>query len=90
MREEFMKLDKVEMSIWECCELNVVDKGDPDWDEPQIEHLLQNAKAIREDYHDEDWLQYLTALVHDLGKVLLPGFGELPQWAVVGDTNPVG
>lgn len=27
----------------------------------------------------------------DLGKVLLlPRFGELPQWAVVGDTYPVG
>lgn len=27
----------------------------------------------------------------DLGKVLLhPSFGELPQWAVVGDTFPVG
>ena len=27
----------------------------------------------------------------DLGKVLLhPNFGQLPQWAVVGDTFPVG
>ena len=27
----------------------------------------------------------------DLGKVLLhSSFGELPQWAVVGDTYPVG
>lgn len=27
----------------------------------------------------------------DLGKVLLhPSFGQLPQWAVVGDTFPVG
>ncbi|GFP83908.1 inositol oxygenase 1 [Phtheirospermum japonicum] len=92
MREEYVKLDKVKMSIWECCELlnNVVDESDPDLDEPQIEHLLQTAEAIRKDYPDEDWL-HLTALVHDLGKVLLlPEFGELPQWAVVGDTNPVG
>jgi len=29
-----------------------------------------------------------TGLIHDLGKVLC-NFGE-PQWAVVGDTNPVG
>nr|POF01660.1 inositol oxygenase 1 [Quercus suber] len=42
------------------------------------------------DYPDEDWL-HLTGLIHDLGKVLLlPSFGELPQWAVVGDTFPVG
>ncbi|KAH0990811.1 hypothetical protein GBA52_002294 [Prunus armeniaca] len=92
MREEYGKLDKVEMSIWECCELlnEVVDESDPDLDEPQIEHLLQTAEAIRKDYPDEGWL-HLTALIHDLGKVLhLPAFGELPQWAVVGDTYPVG
>ncbi|XP_058180888.1 inositol oxygenase 1-like isoform X1 [Rhododendron vialii] len=92
MREEYGKVDKVEMSIWECCELlnDVVDESDPDLDEPQIEHLLQTAEAIRKDYPNEDWL-HLTALIHDLGKVLLlPSFGELPQWAVVGDTFPVG
>uniref|UniRef100_A0A7N0TRP8 Inositol oxygenase n=1 Tax=Kalanchoe fedtschenkoi TaxID=63787 RepID=A0A7N0TRP8_KALFE len=92
MREEYSKLDKMEMSIWECCELlnEVVDESDPDLDEPQIEHLLQTAEAIRKDYPDEDWL-HLTALIHDLGKVLLlPKFGGLPQWAVVGDTHPLG
>uniref|UniRef100_A0A5B7ARB3 Inositol oxygenase n=1 Tax=Davidia involucrata TaxID=16924 RepID=A0A5B7ARB3_DAVIN len=92
MREEYGKLDKIEMSIWECCELlnDVVDDSDPDLDEPQIEHLLQTAEAIRKDYPDEDWL-HLTGLIHDLGKVLLlPSFGGLPQWAVVGDTFPLG
>ncbi|RXI06008.1 hypothetical protein DVH24_018050 [Malus domestica] len=87
MREEYSKLNRVEMSIWECCELlnDVVDDSDPDLDEPQIEHLLQTAEAIRKDYPNEDWL-HLTALIHDLGKVLLlPSFGELPQWAVVGE-----
>ncbi|KAJ8528248.1 hypothetical protein K7X08_021940 [Anisodus acutangulus] len=92
MREEYSKLNKIEMSIWECCELlnDVVDDSDPDLDEPQIEHLLQTAEAIRKDYPNEDWL-HLTALIHDLGKVLLhPSFGGLPQWAVVGDTFPLG
>ncbi|KAG2718281.1 hypothetical protein I3843_03G206400 [Carya illinoinensis] len=92
MREEYGKLNRVEMSIWECCELlnEVVDDSDPDLDEPQIMHLLQSAEAIRKDYPDEDWL-HLTALIHDLGKVLLlPSFGGLPQWAVVGDTFPLG
>ncbi|XP_052882936.1 inositol oxygenase 4-like isoform X2 [Gossypium arboreum] len=92
MREEYMKLDKAEMGIWECCELlnEVVDDSDPDLDEPQIQHLLQSAEAIRKDYPNEDWL-HLTALIHDLGKILvLPKFGGLPQWAVVGDTFPVG
>ncbi|GKV11834.1 hypothetical protein SLEP1_g23053 [Rubroshorea leprosula] len=92
MREEYSKLNRMEMSVWECCELlnEVVDDSDPDLDEPQIQHLLQSAEAIRKDYPDEDWLQ-LTALIHDLGKVLiLPQFGGLPQWAVVGDTFPLG
>ncbi|XP_059276734.1 inositol oxygenase 2-like [Lycium ferocissimum] len=92
MREEYGKLNKIEMSIWDCCELlnDVVDDSDPDLDEPQIEHLLQTAEAIRKDYPNEDWL-HLTALIHDLGKVLLlPSFGGLPQWAVVGDTFPLG
>ncbi|XP_054779057.1 inositol oxygenase 4-like isoform X2 [Prosopis cineraria] len=92
MREEYGKLDKVEMGIWECCELlnDVVDDSDPDLDQPQIQHLLQSAEAIRKDYPQEDWL-HLTALIHDLGKILLlPAFGQLPQWAVVGDTFPLG
>ncbi|KAL0315723.1 UNVERIFIED_CONTAM: Inositol oxygenase 1 [Sesamum radiatum] len=85
MREDYTKFNRTEMSIWECCELlnQVVDESDPDLDEPQIQHLLQSAEAARKDYPDEDWL-HLTALIHDLGKVLcLPSFGELPQWAVV-------
>ncbi|GMH03359.1 hypothetical protein Nepgr_005198 [Nepenthes gracilis] len=92
MREEYVKMDKAEMSIWECCELlnTVVDESDPDLDEPQIEHLLQTAEAIRMDFPSHDWL-HLTALIHDLGKVLVHHrFGGLPQWAVVGDTFPVG
>ncbi|URE13935.1 inositol oxygenase [Musa troglodytarum] len=90
MREEYGKLDRVEMSIWECIELlnEFVDESDPDLDEPQIEHLLQTAEAIRKDYPDEDWL-HLTGLIHDLGKVLLhPSFGQLPQWAVHFKENP--
>ncbi|XP_021276167.1 LOW QUALITY PROTEIN: inositol oxygenase 1-like [Herrania umbratica] len=91
-KEEYEKLDKAVMSIWECCELlnEFVDESDPDLDEPQLEHLLQSAEAIQKDYPDDDWL-HLTALIDDLGKVLLhPSFGAQPQWAVVGDTFPLG
>lgn len=65
MRQEYGKLDKMVMNIWECCELlnEVVDESDPDLDEPQIQHLLQSAEAIRKDYPNEDWL-HLTALIH--------------------------
>jgi inositol oxygenase len=47
---------------------------------------MQTAEAIRRDGHPR-WFQ-LTGLVHDLGKILCL-WGE-PQWAVVGDTFPVG
>ncbi|KAK6917950.1 Inositol oxygenase [Dillenia turbinata] len=92
LRKEYGQLNRCEMSIWEACELlnEFVDESDPDLDEPQIEHLLQTAEAIRRDHPNEDWL-HLTGLIHDLGKVLLhPKFGALPQWSVVGDTYPVG
>ncbi|KAK4572263.1 hypothetical protein RGQ29_030623 [Quercus rubra] len=91
-REEYAKLNKAEMSIWEAIELldNFVDETDPDLDEPQIQHMLQSAEAIRKDYPSEDWL-HLTALIHDLGKVLFHSkLGSLPQWAVNGDTLIVG
>lgn len=69
MREEYGKLDRVEMGIWESCELlnDVIDDSDPDLDEPQIEHLLQTAEAIRKDYPNEDWL-HLTGLIHGITK----------------------
>ena len=76
------------MGIWEAMEyLNtLVDDSDPDTDLSQIEHLMQCAEAIRAEGHPR-WM-ILTGLIHDLGKVLCL-FGE-PQWAVVGDTFPVG
>ncbi|KAL0410553.1 UNVERIFIED_CONTAM: Inositol oxygenase 1 [Sesamum latifolium] len=45
-KEEYGRLNKGVMSIWECCELlnEYVDESDPDLDEPQLEHLLQTAK----------------------------------------------
>ena len=76
------------MGIWEAMEyLNqLVDDSDPDTSLTQIEHLLQTSEAIRKDDRP-DWF-ILAGLIHDLGKVLCL-YGE-PQWAVVGDTFPVG
>jgi inositol oxygenase len=76
------------MGIWEAMEFlnTLVDDSDPDTDLSQIEHLMQAAEAIRADGHPRWFI--LTGLIHDLGKVLCL-FGE-PQWAVVGDTFPVG
>jgi len=87
-RAEFLPKKRRRMGIREALEyLNtLVDDSDPDTDLPQIEHLLQTSEAIRRDGHP-DWF-VLTGFIHDLGKVLCL-FGE-PQWAVVGDTFPVG
>jgi inositol oxygenase len=87
-RRQYLPLRTRRMGIWEAMEFlnTLVDDSDPDIDLPQIEHLMQTAEAIRADGHPR-WM-ILTGLLHDLGKVLCL-FGE-PQWAVVGDTFPVG
>lgn len=85
---EFLRFNKREMPVWGAMEyLNtLVDDSDPDIELDQLQHLLQTSEAIRADGHP-DWF-VLTGFLHDLGKVLCL-FGE-PQWAVVGDTFPVG
>ncbi|MFN0101713.1 MAG: inositol oxygenase family protein [Bryobacteraceae bacterium] len=87
-RAQYEPLRMTEMGVWEAMErLNtLVDDSDPDTDLSQIEHNLQTAEAIRADGHPR-WF-VLTGFIHDLGKVLTM-WGE-PQWAVVGDTFPVG
>src|SRR5262249_49884635 len=87
-RVEYSRKAKRTMGVWEAMEFlnTLVDDSDPDTELPQIEHLIQTAEAIRADEQPR-WF-VLTGLIHDLGKVLCL-FGE-PQWAVVGDTFPVG
>lgn len=87
-KAEYLRFDKKEMSVWDAFQFlnQLVDDSDPDTDLDQFQHLLQTSEAIRADGHP-DWM-VLAGLFHDMGKVLCL-FGE-PQWAVVGDTFPVG
>ncbi len=87
-KADFLQFNKKQMPVWDAfIFLNqLVDDSDPDTDLDQFQHLLQTAEAIRADGHP-DWM-VLAGLLHDMGKVLCL-FGE-PQWAVVGDTFPVG
>lgn len=87
-QEEFLAFNKREMSFWDAIDFlnTLVDDSDPDTNLDQLQHLLQTSEAIRADGHP-DWF-VLTGFMHDMGKVLCL-FGE-PQWAVVGDTFPVG
>ena len=85
---QYARREKTRMGMWEAMEyLNtLVDDSDPDTDLSQIEHLLQTAEACRRDALPRWFI--LTGLIHDVGKILCL-WGE-PQWAVVGDTFPVG
>lgn len=87
-KQQYLAFDRQPMGIWQAMEFlnTLVDDSDPDTELNQIEHLLQTAEAIRADGHPRWFI--LTGLIHDLGKILCL-FGE-PQWAVVGDTFPVG
>lgn len=87
-KAEYLPLNKAEMSIWEAMDFlnNFVDDSDPDLALPQIIHALQTAEAIRKDGHPRWFI--LAGFIHDLGKMLC--MWDEPQWAVVGDTNPVG
>lgn len=86
--KEYGSLKRGKRSIWEGADFlnTLIDDSDPDTDLSQTEHLLQTSEAIRRDGH-ERWF-VLAGFLHDLGKVLCL-YGE-PQWAVVGDTFPVG
>lgn len=85
---EFLSFNKKEIPAWDAFDFlnQLVDDSDPDTDLDQFQHLLQTSEAIRKDGHP-DWM-VAVGLMHDMGKVLCL-FGE-PQWAVVGDTFPVG
>jgi len=87
-KADFLKLNRRKMTVWEAAEFlnNLIDDSDPDTDLSQLQHLLQTAEHIRRDGHPRWFI--LTGFIHDLGKILCL-YGE-PQWAVVGDTFPVG
>jgi len=87
-KKEYLSNRTRMMSVWEAMEFlnTLVDDSDPDTDLSQIQHLLQTSEAIRRDGHPRWFIA--AGLIHDVGKVLCL-HGE-PQWAVVGDTFPVG
>ncbi len=87
-KKDFLRFNRKEMPVWGAMEFlnTLIDDSAPDIELDQLQHLLQTAEAIRADGHP-DWF-ILTGFIHDMGKVLCL-FGE-PQWAVVGDTFPVG
>lgn len=84
----YSQLGRCKMGLWDVVKLldSFVDESDPDTEFPQSIHSFQTAEALRRDGYPRWFI--LTGFIHDLGK-MLNYFGE-PQWAVVGDTFPVG
>jgi len=64
-----------------------LDESDPDVDENNLVHAYQTAERMRAAHPDEPAM-HLVGLIHDLGKIMSV-WGE-QQWAVTGDTYPVG
>jgi len=87
-KAEYLPPRRLRMGVFEAIEAlaAVVDESDPDLGLSQLDHALQTAEALRADGAPRAVV--LAGFVHDLGKLLCT-FGE-PQWAVVGDTFPVG
>ena len=87
-KSTYLSRNRRTMDVWEALEYldTLVDDSDPDLDLTQIDHALQTAESIRR-ANQPRWF-IVTGLIHDLGKILCL-WGE-PQWAVVGDTFPVG
>ena len=92
-------LSRCQMDIWtaldllnELREYEAALLGDEtlDPDMPLVDHAFQCAALCREAFPEDDWMA-LVGLIHGLGK--LQGherFGSQPQWAIIGETFPVG
>uniref|UniRef100_A0A158PA70 Inositol oxygenase n=1 Tax=Angiostrongylus cantonensis TaxID=6313 RepID=A0A158PA70_ANGCA len=66
---------------------NFLDESDPDVDVANLDHAYQTAERLRKSHPHKPWM-HLAGLVHDLGKLMSVKGQE--QWAVTGDTYPVG
>ncbi|KXZ45324.1 hypothetical protein GPECTOR_56g421 [Gonium pectorale] len=98
----FAGLDKVHMGVWEA--LSLLDElreyeavlmadGVDAQDVSELslrDHAFQTAELCRLHHPELDWL-HLVGLIHGLGKLLAhKRFGSQPQWAICGETFPLG
>ncbi|GIL87510.1 hypothetical protein Vretimale_1606 [Volvox reticuliferus] len=98
----FANLDKANMTVWEALhtlnelreyEAVLMAEGREALEIaelPLLEHAFQTAELCRLHHPDLDWL-HLVGLIHGLGKLLAHRrFGAQPQWAICGETYPLG
>jgi inositol oxygenase len=91
LEKKINKFDHMKLTVMEAFEklAEVIDDSDPDTNFSQLVHGLQTAESLRKEFPQHDWF-HLVGLIHDLGKVLTQPCFELEQWAIVGDSFPVG
>ncbi|KAG2487522.1 hypothetical protein HYH03_013803 [Edaphochlamys debaryana] len=98
----FGAMDKAQMGVWEALhtlnelreyEAVLMAEGNEAQDLselPLLDHAFQTAELCRLHHPDMDWL-HLVGLIHGLGKLLAHRkFGSQPQWAICGETYPLG
>ena len=95
MKRKYLDFNKgIKFSLLKAIELldDIIDDSDPDTKLPQIYHAVQAGEAARKMFPEEKYHWFhLVAFLHDIGKILAhPELFNEPQWAVVGDTFPVG
>ena len=99
----FSPLDKAKMNVWQA--LDTLDElrdyesalfaswhqdSPLDPDLSLKEHAIQVAELCRINHPDHPWMA-LCGLIHGFGKLLAhPRWGSQPQWAVCGETYPLG
>lgn len=96
---QFAPLNCATMDVWEALDLlntlreyesALLGTGLCDPDMPLLDHAFQTAEACRIAFPEHEWMP-IVGLIHGLGKLLAHGsFGGEPQWAVCGESFPVG
>ena len=96
---QYAPLTRATMDVWEALDLlnslreyesALVGGETCDADMPLLDHALQTAEACRLEFPEHEWMA-VVGLVHGLGKILAhANFGAEPQWAVCGESFPVG
>lgn len=89
MHDKWLKFDHFQAPVLETLDRlsAFLDESDPDVEENNRVHAYQTAERMRAAHPDKPEL-HLVGLIHDMGKIMSI-MGE-HQWAVTGDTYPVG
>lgn len=85
--DKFSRLAITRMSVWEALDLLPAVEGVAGHAQ---EHAMRTAERCRLAFPDLEWAP-LVGLIHGLGNLLgTPLFGSEPEWAVQGDSYPLG